>query len=214
MTVQAGLCQTWSETQIVGFLCTGSYLVCFISLYQGGDNETSFGDESGGETEPLLPPPVENNATRTRTPGRSDAIQISFRSDTKEISMEDSKDAIEIDLVEPQEKKQGITRERVFVVLTILLTELCERLTYYSVVANMVLFCTSVLDMSSDDASVVTLIFSGLYYRIHESLHKKTNKMLERKNKGTDHSEADQRLCFHFTDSAIPLLLKSKISSF
>ena len=151
--------------------CWFSYAQAHIwfVLYQGGDNETSFGDESGGETEPLLPPPVGNNATRTRTPGRSDAIQISFRSDTKEISMEVSKDAIEIDLVEPQEKKQGITRERIFVVLTILLTELCERLTYYSVVANMVLFCTSVLDMSSDDASVVTLIFSGLYYRIHDN---------------------------------------------
>ena len=111
-------------------------------FYQGGDNETSFGDESGGETEPLLRSPVGNNAIRT--------------------SMEGSKDAIEIVLEEPFEKKKGITRERVFVVLTILLTELCERLTYYSVVANMVLFCTSVLDMSSDDASVVTLIFAGM----------------------------------------------------
>ena len=26
--------------------------------------------------------------------------------------------------------------------------------------------------------------------------------------------EADQRLCFHYTDSTIPLLLKSEISSF
>ena len=38
------------------------------------------------------------------------------------------------------------------------------------------------------------------------------------KNKGVDqlHSdcEADQRLCFRLTDSTIPLLLKSKISSF
>lgn len=115
-------------------------------MMSGGDNEISFGDESGGETEPLLPPPVGNKAIRA--------------------SMEGSKDAIEVVLEEPYEKKKGITRERVFVVLTILLTELCERLTYYSVVANMVLFCTSVLDMSSDDASVVTLIFAGTVYII------------------------------------------------
>ena len=36
-------------------------------------------------------------------------------------------------------------------------------------------------------------------------------------NKGADqlrsNGEADQRLCFHYTDSTIPLLSKSKISS-
>ena len=38
------------------------------------------------------------------------------------------------------------------------------------------------------------------------------------KNKGADqlrgNSEADQRLCFRYSDSTIPLLLKSEISSF
>ena len=38
------------------------------------------------------------------------------------------------------------------------------------------------------------------------------------KNKGADqlrgNREADQRLCFRYTDSTFPLLLKSKISSF
>ena len=33
-------------------------------------------------------------------------------------------------------------------------------------------------------------------------------------NKGTDQLEADQRHCFRYSDSTIPLLLKSKISSF
>ena len=37
-------------------------------------------------------------------------------------------------------------------------------------------------------------------------------------NKGADqlrgNREADQRLCFRYTDSTIPLLLKSEISSF
>ena len=63
-------------------------------------------------------------------------------------------------------RKQGITKERLFVVLSILATELCERLTYYSVVANMVLFCTSILKMSSDDASVVTLVFAGNFIQL------------------------------------------------
>lgn len=65
------------------------------------------------------------------------------------------------------EKPKGkITGLRLFVVASILVTELCERLTYYSVVANMVLFCTSELNFSSEQASVVTLVFSGTVYLI------------------------------------------------
>ena len=37
-------------------------------------------------------------------------------------------------------------------------------------------------------------------------------------NEGADqlrsYCEADQRLCFHYSDSTVPLLLKSEISSF
>ena len=33
-------------------------------------------------------------------------------------------------------------------------------------------------------------------------------------NNDVDHREADQRLCFHYSDSTIPLLLKSDISNF
>ncbi len=46
-------------------------------------------------------------------------------------------------------------------VLFILFSELCERLTYYSISANLVLFCTSVLDFPSDTAAVIALVFSG-----------------------------------------------------
>lgn len=49
----------------------------------------------------------------------------------------------------------------VFAVACILLTELCERLVYYSVLANMILFCTSKLDMSSTTAATINLVFSG-----------------------------------------------------
>ncbi|XP_053384813.1 solute carrier family 15 member 4-like [Mercenaria mercenaria] len=59
-----------------------------------------------------------------------------------------------------------LTGQRLFVVASILVTELCERLTYYSVVANMVLYCTAKLDYNSDQASVITLVFSGTVYLI------------------------------------------------
>jgi len=52
----------------------------------------------------------------------------------------------------------------VFAVACILLTELCERLVYYSVLANMILFCTSTLEMSSTTAATINLVFSGNYF--------------------------------------------------
>lgn len=55
------------------------------------------------------------------------------------------------------------TRKHLMVALSILTTELCERLTYYSIVANMVLFCTTTLNFTSLEASTVTLVFGGKY---------------------------------------------------
>ena len=49
----------------------------------------------------------------------------------------------------------------VFAVACILLTALCERLVYYSVLANMILFCTSRLEMSSTTAATINLAFIG-----------------------------------------------------
>lgn len=56
--------------------------------------------------------------------------------------------------------------QKLLVVMCILLTEMCERLSYYSVVANMVLFCTSVLKFTSNDAATISLVFSGTVYLI------------------------------------------------
>ncbi|KAK3591726.1 hypothetical protein CHS0354_019495 [Potamilus streckersoni] len=61
---------------------------------------------------------------------------------------------------------QGRLRDRIAVIACILVTELCERLTYYSVVANMVLFCTSKLKLTSDEASNVNWVFTGTVYII------------------------------------------------
>ena len=49
----------------------------------------------------------------------------------------------------------------VFAVACILLTELCERLVYYSVLGNMILFCTSRLEMTSTTAATINLVFIG-----------------------------------------------------
>ena len=43
----------------------------------------------------------------------------------------------------------------------ILLMELCERLTFYSISANLVLFCSSVLHLDDNVASSVSLAFTG-----------------------------------------------------
>ncbi|RUS83662.1 hypothetical protein EGW08_008568 [Elysia chlorotica] len=55
---------------------------------------------------------------------------------------------------------------RLFVVVCVLLVELCERMAYYSVSSNLVLFCTSLLDLTSTQATTVSLVFSGTVYII------------------------------------------------
>ena len=60
--------------------------------------------------------------------------------------------------------------------------------------------------------------------RIHENCSKHMSRIVRKpdfclgENKGADqlrgNREADQRLCFRYSDSTIPLLLKSEISSF
>ncbi|CAG5117050.1 unnamed protein product, partial [Candidula unifasciata] len=44
--------------------------------------------------------------------------------------------------------------------LCILVTEMCERLTYYSIVANLILFCTSHLDIPQTTATTINQVFS------------------------------------------------------
>ncbi|CAL1528966.1 unnamed protein product [Lymnaea stagnalis] len=52
------------------------------------------------------------------------------------------------------------------IVLCVLFVELCERMAFYGVNANLVLFCTSILDFTSNEATTVSLIFSGSVYLI------------------------------------------------
>ncbi len=50
------------------------------------------------------------------------------------------------------------------VVLCILVVELMERMTYYSVSGNLVLFCTNVLLYTSTQAVTLNLVFQGQWY--------------------------------------------------
>ena len=69
---------------------------------------------------------------------------------------------------------------------------------------------------------IITLVWSVINYlkvkNLFEQPHEKTNNLHICENKDADqirgNREADQRLCFHYTDSTVPFLLKSEISSF
>jgi len=54
-------------------------------------------------------------------------------------------------------------RTTYLVVVCILFAELCERLTFYGVVANLVLYCRDVLKLDSPLPSTIVLVFQGEY---------------------------------------------------
>ena len=53
-------------------------------------------------------------------------------------------------------------RTRYLVVLCILFVELCERLTFYGVAANLVFYCKDILKLTSPLPSTITLAFQGI----------------------------------------------------
>ena len=54
-----------------------------------------------------------------------------------------------------------LSRNRFLVVICILFVELCERLTFYGVAANLIFYCKDVLNLASPLPSTIALAFQG-----------------------------------------------------
>ena len=62
----------------------------------------------------------------------------------------------------PQLQEPASKRKKYLVVLCILVVELCERLTFYGVAANLVFYCKDVLKLASPLPSTIALAFQGM----------------------------------------------------
>ena len=56
-----------------------------------------------------------------------------------------------------------LSRKRFLVVICILVVELCERLTFYGVLANLIFYCKDVLNLASPLPSTISLVFQGRF---------------------------------------------------
>ncbi|XP_071954266.1 solute carrier family 15 member 4-like [Antedon mediterranea] len=91
-------------------------------------------------------------------------MSLEFTDDEKTLLLSNTKCTYSSCEDEEEKKKPDSISNRYFVVLCILLCELCERLTYYGIVGNLVLYLTIELDYSSAAASSISLVFTGFVY--------------------------------------------------
>ncbi|XP_005094746.1 solute carrier family 15 member 4 [Aplysia californica] len=68
--------------------------------------------------------------------------------------------------VKYEPKLSTFSPQKLAIIMCVLLVEMCERMAYYGVIANLVLYCTSVLDYTSNTATTISLVFSGTVYFI------------------------------------------------
>ncbi|BFZ17940.1 hypothetical protein BsWGS_20979 [Bradybaena similaris] len=68
--------------------------------------------------------------------------------------------------VQKDGKSLSSNKKVLLVTLCILVTEMCERLTYYSIMAGLVLYCTSTLKFGQTDATTINQVFAGIAYVI------------------------------------------------
>ena len=67
-----------------------------------------------------------------------------------------------------------LSRKKLLVVICILFVELCERLTYYGVAANLIFYCKDVLNLASPLPSTIALAFQGKFKMI-EGFYNRTS---------------------------------------
>ena len=94
---------------------------------------------NGNENSPLIPKELDKPHS---TPG-GETISVAINSS-------DSNSALS-------------RQQRVLNAVCILVTELCERMTFYGASANLVLFSKNVLKLQSPWPSTITLLFAGLF---------------------------------------------------
>ncbi|XP_076460129.1 solute carrier family 15 member 4-like [Babylonia areolata] len=110
--------------------------------------------EESQETQPLL----------ERSGSRSTTSSVKRNRSSPFIRTSSWGTVLKVEMIYKPKPVSALSPRKVGVMACILVTEMCERLSYYSVVANLILFCTSVLKYSSNDAATISLVFSGTTY--------------------------------------------------